>query len=93
MECTVSQIIADVEMVRQIEAAVGSVPIVNDQGTTIALCVPIKPRQGSRYTPEEIERRRRDLQAVRDEVRKNPGSGRRLSEILADLHRRVGEAA
>lgn len=85
-------IVADAELARQIEAATGDVAIVNEQGTTIALCVPLKPRQGSKYTPEEIERRRRDLQPVRDEVRKNPGSGRRLADILADLRRRAGDA-
>jgi hypothetical protein len=89
----VSQIIADAELARQIEAATGGVPIVNEQGTTIALCVPLKPRQGSKYAPEEIERRRRDLEAVRDQVRKNPGSGRRLADILADLNRRAGETS
>ncbi|WP_439626312.1 hypothetical protein [Gemmata sp.] len=87
-----SQIHADAEMVRQLEAASGPVTVVNDQGATIAVCMPIKSRSVSKYTPEEIERRRRDLQAVRDEVRKNPGSGRRLADILADLPRLAGDA-
>jgi len=88
----VSQITADVEMVRQLEAATGPVTVVNDQGITIAVCMPIKSRRVSKYTPEEIEHRRRDLQAVRDEVRKNPSSGRRLADILADLPRLAGES-
>lgn len=84
-------IIADAEQTRQIEAATGGVAIVNEQGNTIALCVPLKPKQSS-YSPEEIERRRKDLAKVRDEVRKHPEKCKSLKEIMANLKQMVGEA-
>lgn len=86
-----SQIIADAEMARQIEAATGGVPIVNEQGATIALCVPLKPRQ-SAYSPEEIERRRKDLAKVREEARKHPEKCKSLKEIMANLEQMAGES-
>jgi hypothetical protein len=82
---------ADADLARQIEAATGGVAIVNECGATIALCVPIRPRQESKYTPEQIELRRKDLEKVREEIRKNPGSGKSLQEIMANLHGLAGE--
>jgi hypothetical protein len=87
----VSQIVADAEMARQIEAATGGVAIVNEQGAMIALCVPLKPKQ-STYSPEEIEHRRKDLAKVREEVRKHPEKCKSLKEIMANLERMAGEA-
>jgi hypothetical protein len=87
----VSQIIANAEMIRQLEAATGPVTLVNDQGTTIALCMPIKPQQ-SPYSPEEIEHRRKDLAKVREETRKHPEKCKSLKEIMANLERMAGES-
>ena len=83
-------IIADAELAQQIEAATGGVAIVNEQGTTIALCVPLKPQQ-SAYSAEEIERRRKDLAGVRELARKHPERGKSLAEIVANLDRLAGE--
>jgi hypothetical protein len=85
------QILADAELARQLATATGPVSIVNEQGTTIALCVPIKPQQVSKYTPEEIERRRKDLERVREEARKHPERGKSLAEVMAHLHELAGE--
>jgi hypothetical protein len=82
-------IIADAEMARQIEAATGGVAIVNEQGTTIALCVPLK--QTHTHAPEEIERRRADLAKVREEARNHPEKCKSLKEIMANLERTTGE--
>ncbi len=83
-------IIANAELAHQIEAATGGVAIVNEQGTTIALCMPLKPRQ-SAHSPEEIERRRKDLEPIRDEIRKHPERGKSLAEVLAYLEERGRE--
>jgi len=83
---------ADAELARQIEAATGGVTIVNEQGTTIALCVPLKPTPEPKYTVEEIEHRRRDLAGVREMARKQPERGKSLAEIMANLNRLAGES-
>jgi hypothetical protein len=90
-ETAMSQIVADAELARQIEAATGGFAIVNEAGTTIALCVPLKPQKSS-YTPEEIEHRRKDLAKVREEVRKHPERCKSLKEIMANLERLAGES-
>jgi hypothetical protein len=84
-------IIANAELAHQIEAATGGVAIVNDQGATIALCLPVKPRSEPKYTPDEIERRRRDLAGVRELARTHPERGKSLAEVMANLHRLAGD--
>ncbi len=54
--------------------------------------MPLKPRQEPKYTPEEIERRRRDLAGVREQVRTHPGQGKSLAEVMASLHQLAGES-
>jgi hypothetical protein len=71
------QIVADAEMARQLEQAKGPVQVVNDKGTVIALCTPIKFPH-SPHSREEIERRRA-------EARKHPHQGKSLVEILERL--------
>jgi hypothetical protein len=72
-----NQIIADAEMIKQLEEAQGPIQMVDDKETVIALCTPIRfPR--STFTREEVERRR-------EEARKHPERGKPLSEILAKL--------
>jgi hypothetical protein len=80
-----TQILADAEMVKQLEEAEGSVQIVNDKGTVIAVCTPIKFPH-SPYSREEVERRR-------EEARKHPEQGKSLAEILARLKQLDGGAA
>jgi hypothetical protein len=84
-------IVADAEFARQIAAASGRVGIVDEHGTPIAVCIPIKPPQPSKYTPEEIERRRKDLEPIREEIRKHPERGKSLTEVLAYLEERARE--
>lgn len=78
-----SQILADAEMVKQIEEANGPLNIVTATGTVIAVVTPIKFPH-SPYTREEIER-------VREEARKNPGQGKTIAEVWASIHQRYGE--
>ena len=73
-----TQIVADSELEKQIEEAVGPIEVVNDKGTVIAVCTPIKFPH-SPYSREEVERRR-------DEARKHPEQGKSLAEILAQLN-------
>lgn len=80
-----SQILADAEMVRQLEEAEGPVQMVDEKGTVIAVCTPIKFPH-SPYSREEIEKRR-------EEARKNPGQGKSLAEILAGLKQTCGGEA
>lgn len=86
-------IVASAELARQIESATGGVAIVNAEGATIALCMPLKPPPESKYTPEEIERRRKDLAKVREETRKHPERCKSLKEIMANLERLAGESS
>ena len=77
-----TQIVADAEMARQIAAAEGQVTIVDGTGTVIAVCTPVKFPH-SPYTREEVE-------AARDEARKNPKAGKSLAEVMEHL-RQLGE--
>lgn len=77
-------LVADAEMARVIEAATGSINIVDEQGNIIALCLPLRPQKPA-YPPEEIERRRKGLAKVREEVRKHPERGKSLREIMVSL--------
>lgn len=70
-----SQILADDDMIKQLEAANGPVPVVDGQGTVIAVCTPIRfPR--SPYTREEIERSRQQCRE---------SGGKPLAEIITRL--------
>jgi len=73
----VTQILADAEMAKQLEEAEGPVQVVNDKGTVIAVCTPVKFPH-SPYSREEVERRR-------EEARKHPEQGKSLAEILKRL--------
>jgi len=78
---TVTQILADAEMAKQLEEAEGPVHVVNDKGTVIAVCTPIKFPH-SPYSREEVER-------IRQRYRET-GEGKSLAEILERL-REPGE--
>jgi hypothetical protein len=79
---TVTQILADAEMAKQIEEATGPVEVVNEKGTVIAVCTPIKFPH-SPFPREEIERRR-------EEARKNPEGGKSLAGVMEDLRQLGG---
>jgi hypothetical protein len=78
-----TQIHADAEMARQIAAADGPVNVVDDKGTVIAVCTPIKFPH-SPYSREEVD-------AARKEARLTPDGGKSLAEIVARLNRLAGE--
>jgi hypothetical protein len=83
LEEIMSEIRADAEMARQIATADGPVNIVDATGTLIAVCTPVKFPH-SPYTREEVE-------AAREEARRNPGGGKSLAEIMARLQHLAGE--
>jgi hypothetical protein len=72
-----TQILAGAEMAKQIAAADGPVHLVDEQGTVIAVCTPVKFPH-SPYTREELE-------AAREEARKHPEQGKTTAEVLAYL--------
>jgi len=76
-ERPMTQIVVSAEAAKQIAAADGPVNIVDETGTVIAYCTPIKFPH-SPYSREEIERRR-------EEARKNPGAGKSLAEVMEHL--------
>jgi hypothetical protein len=78
----VTQIIADAEMAKQIAASNGPVNIVDTTGTVIAVCTPVKFPH-SPYTREEVE-------AAREEARKNPGAGKSFAEVMEHLRQLGG---
>lgn len=80
-----SQIVATPEMAKQLAEASGPVMIVNDQGKMIGYFRSLASTP-THYTPEEIERRRRELEPIREEIRKNPGQGKSMVEVMAYLH-------
>ncbi len=80
---TQPQILVDAEMAKQIAAANGPVNIVDATGTLIAVCTPVKFPH-SPYTREELE-------AAREEARKNPKAGKSLAEVMEHLHRAAEE--
>jgi hypothetical protein len=71
----VTQILADAEMVKQIEQATGPVNIVDEKGTVIAVCTPVKFPH-SPYSREEVEAARRQCRET---------GGKSLAEFLAKL--------
>jgi hypothetical protein len=71
----VTQILADAEMAKQIEQATGPVNVVDEKGTVIAVCTPIKFPH-SPYTREEVEAARRQCRET---------GGKSLAEFLAKL--------
>ena len=83
-----SQILADAEMEKQLEAATGPIQVVNSKGTVIGNIMPIKR---ALYTPEEIERRRQEIEKRRAEARAHPELGKSIAEVWAEIHRQHGE--
>jgi hypothetical protein len=78
----VTQILADAEMAKQIQTADGPVNVVDEMGTVIAVCTPIKFPH-SPYTREEIE-------AARRQCREHPEECKTLAEFWADMEKRHG---
>ena len=78
-----TQILAGTEMARQIAAAEGPVNIVDEKGTVIAVCTPVKFPH-SPYSREEVE-------AAREEARRNPDGGKPLAEIMARMNQLAGK--
>ena len=78
-----SEIVADAALTKQIAAADGPVNVVDDKGTLIAVCTPVKFPH-SPYTREEVE-------AAREEARRNPDGGRSLAEIMTRLNQVAGK--
>ncbi len=72
-----SQILADAEMAKQLEEADGPVPVVNEKGTVIAVCTPVKFPH-SPYSREEVEQ-------ARQEARESPEKCKTTTEVLAHL--------
>ena len=77
-----SQILATPEMARQLAEASGPIMIVNDEGTTIGYCTPVRFPH-SPYPREEIERRR-------EEARKHPEKNKTFAEVMAHLNQLPG---
>ena len=75
-----TQIVADAEMTQQIAEAEGPVNIVDDKGTVIAVCTPVKFPH-SPYTREEVE-------AARKEYREHPERCKPLAEFWAEFLKR-----
>jgi len=87
-----AQIVANAEMIQQLAEANGPIQVVDDQGRMIGYCTPMRSRAAKNYTPEEIEHRRKDLAAAREEFRKHPEKCKTLKEIMANLQKLSGEA-
>jgi hypothetical protein len=79
----VTQIRVDAETAKWIAEANGPINIIDETGTVIAVCTPIKFPH-SPYSREEVA-------SARQEARRNPEGGKPLSEILARLERLAGE--
>jgi hypothetical protein len=78
----VTQILADAAMAKQLEEATGPVPVVDEKGTVIAVCTPIKFPH-SPYSREEVE-------AARKQCREHPEECRSLAEFWEEMEKRHG---
>ncbi len=74
-----THILANEEMTKQLAAADGPVNIVDDKGTVIAVCEPVRFPH-SPYTREELE-------AARAEAREHSERGLSIAEVLERLRR------
>ena len=80
-----AQIQVSADAAKQIAEAKGNIDIVDETGAVIASCTPIKFPH-SPYTREEVE-------AAREDARRDPAGGRSLAEIMARLNRLAGESS
>jgi hypothetical protein len=78
-----SQIHVNAELARQIVAADGPMNVVDEKGTVIGVCTPVKFPH-SPYSREEVE-------AAREEARLNPDGGKSLAEIMTRLNQLAGK--
>jgi hypothetical protein len=78
-----TQILADAEMAKKIADSEGPVNVVDEKGTVIAVCMPVKFPH-SPYSREEVE-------SARKQARLNPEGGKSLAEIMTRLNRLAGE--
>jgi hypothetical protein len=79
---TMTQIVADAELAKQLERADGPVTVVDAAGMVIGVCTPVR----SRLSPAALE----DLQRRRKEAREHPERGRPLAEFWAEFLKRHG---
>jgi len=88
-----SQILADPELARQLEAATGPVQIVNAEGKMLAVCMPShQPRQRP-YTVEELVIRRKQVAETRAEFRAHPEKFKTLRQIMEKLNATADEGS
>ena len=80
-----TQILANAELARQIETAEGPVNIVDNKGTVIAVCTPVKFPH-SPYSRAELE-------AARAEAREHPERGKSIVEVMEHLRQLGGGRA
>lgn len=86
-----SQILADAELARQLEAATGPVQIVNAEGKMLAVCLPShQPRQRP-YTAEELAIRRKQVAETRAVFKAHPEKFKTLRQIMEKLNDTVSE--
>ena len=84
-------IVIDDVLARQIREAGEPVGLVDREGKAVCICKPIPPQPHIVYSPEYIERRRRELEPVRKEAREHPERGKSLAEVMAYLQQLAGE--
>ncbi|MBA4065129.1 MAG: hypothetical protein C0501_15725 [Isosphaera sp.] len=72
-----TRILADDELEKQLGAATGPVEVVNAAGAVLGVFTPVRFPH-SPYSREEIER-------IREEARKHPERGRKLSEFWPEF--------
>jgi len=78
-----TQILVNAETAQQITAADGPVNVVDEKGTVIGICTPVRFPH-SPYSREEVE-------AAREEARQNPHGGKSLAEIMTRLNQHAGK--
>jgi hypothetical protein len=86
-----TKIHASTELAHQLASATGPIQIVNDDGMILGLCMPANLPKSPPLSHEQIEQRRKELEPIRERIRKNPRSGKKLSEIVSSLERCAGE--
>ena len=88
-----AHIVVDDELARQIREAGERVGLVDREGKPVGVCTPIPEQPHVVYSPEYIERRRKELEPIRQRAREHPEEGKTLNQIMEKLHRMAGEGS
>lgn len=87
------RLVVNTETIKQLASATGVVELVDDEGRMIGHFMPAQKTRSVPLSPEQIEKRRKELEPIRKHAREHPEQCKTLKEIMANLHRIAGESS